>query len=131
MSECTVHSCCILLLRLVCVSTPATLTSNPHPGDPLTKAWLERAAHPVFGLPLLVRHSWATCTPILDQAGCARVRWECEEDPSQDASQQTLSFKRKAAAPATTRHSFFRVRRLHRATASDGFTLAAEDPELY
>lgn len=85
----------------------------------------------MFGLPLLVRHSWATCTPILDQAGCARVRWECEEDPSQDASQQTLSFKRKASAPAAARHSFFRVRRLHRAAASDGFTLAAEEPVLF
>ncbi|KAJ4836862.1 hypothetical protein Tsubulata_030742 [Turnera subulata] len=33
-----------------------------YPGDPETKAWLEKHKHKVFGFPTLVRFSWGTCT---------------------------------------------------------------------
>jgi len=50
-----------------------------YPGDEVTKAWLERNIHPVFGFPNLVRFSWSTTQKIMDEH-CVQVRWGDEGD---------------------------------------------------
>ncbi|KAI3432463.1 hypothetical protein D9Q98_004012 [Chlorella vulgaris] len=103
-----------------------TAFGSGYPGDPDTKRWLEASIDPVFGFPALVRFSWATCKPLLDQHA-APVTFECDADDAPGMGQQLLSFGSKAApaaaaaagaAPASSgagRHSFFRARKLQRA----------------
>jgi ribonuclease H2 subunit A len=87
-----------------------------YPGDKDTKAWLVEHVDKVFGFPSLVRASWSTCTPILDERAVG-VKWECD-DAGGGGQQQTLSFgganKAAAASSGMGRHSFFRARKLQR-----------------
>lgn len=99
---------------------PAALGSG-YPGDPDTKAYLERAIHPVFGYPALVRFSWATTVRALE-SGAAAVGWEDDENAG-DPAQATLAFGgggkaaenkvgRGVATSGAGRASYFRARRL-------------------
>lgn len=45
-----------------------------YPGDPLTKAWMEKNCDPVFGFPTLVRFSWGT-TRLLMEKEAVKVDW--------------------------------------------------------
>ncbi|KAJ4751425.1 Ribonuclease [Rhynchospora pubera] len=55
-----------------------------YPGDPDTKAWLEKNKHPLFGFPTLVRFSWGTCTPYFKD--CTQVLWECDKDEEEGST---------------------------------------------
>ncbi|KAJ1686261.1 hypothetical protein LUZ63_017651 [Rhynchospora breviuscula] len=55
-----------------------------YPGDPDTKAWLEKNKHLLFGFPSLVRFSWGTCTPYFKD--CIQVLWECDKDEEEGST---------------------------------------------
>ena len=97
---------------------PAALGSG-YPGDPDTKAYLERSTHPVFGYTSLVRFSWSTTVRALE-ARAAKVGWE-DDDDGAGAGQATLAFGaggadaklgRGVATSGVGRASYFRARRL-------------------
>ncbi|KAL4439043.1 hypothetical protein ABPG77_006980 [Micractinium sp. CCAP 211/92] len=103
----------------------STQFGSGYPADPDTKRWLESSIDPVFGFPSLVRFSWSTCTPLLEQHAVP-VKFECDADEA--PGQQLLSFGRGtsssgggagppggAASTGTGRHSYFRARKLQRA----------------
>ncbi|XP_011032867.1 PREDICTED: ribonuclease H2 subunit A [Populus euphratica] len=62
-----------------------------YPGDPETKAWLEKHQHPVFGFPTLVRFSWGTCTSY--SKNMVEVVWE--SDKTQEDGSSSSSGKRQ------------------------------------
>ena len=106
---------------------PACPMGSGYPGDPVTKAWLESAVHPVFGFPACVRFSWATVANALAPPKGATVAWE-DDDGVAGAGQGRLGgFARgggragggedkDTGAPSvgTGRPSYFRARRLQR-----------------
>ncbi|CAN8284221.1 unnamed protein product [Cochlearia groenlandica] len=63
-----------------------------YPGDPETKAWLEKHKHSVFGFPSLVRFSWGTCTTHLKNE--VEVAWEADE--SEESTGNGNNSKRQA-----------------------------------
>lgn len=111
--------------------TISTQFGSGYPADPETKRWLEANVDPVFGFPSLVRFSWSTCNPLLENHAVP-VKFECDADDG-GLGQMRLSFGTKAAGNApgaaagvppagvataqssgTGRHSFFRARKLQR-----------------
>ncbi|PSC74097.1 ribonuclease H2 subunit A [Micractinium conductrix] len=108
------------------VESISTHFGSGYPADPDTKKWLEASIDPVFGFPSLVRFSWSTCNPLLDQHGVP-VKFECDaDDDAVPYGQRTLAFggsggggvQPAGSAPASSgagRHSYFRARKLHRA----------------
>ncbi|THU44029.1 hypothetical protein C4D60_Mb02t03060 [Musa balbisiana] len=96
-----------------------------YPGDPETKAWLDRHKHMVFGFPTIVRFSWGTCKPYFKDF--VEVVWESdkmdEDCPNNGRSkhQQKLSdlgftgYKRKSEdieSSGKGRCKFFQARKL-------------------
>ncbi len=102
---------------------PPLPMGSGYPGDPVTKAWLEGSAHPVFGFPACVRFSWATVDTALAPPKGVAVGWE-DDEGAPGAGQARLAFKAGAqaggekdtGAPSvgTGRPSYFRARRLQR-----------------
>eukprot|EP00299_Pterocystis_sp_00344_P004068 c14893_g1_i1.p1 GENE.c14893_g1_i1~~c14893_g1_i1.p1 ORF type:complete len:189 (+),score=43.02 c14893_g1_i1:251-817(+) len=91
-------SICAKVTRDKCVSSwkfPETMfvSSSPlgsgYPGDPDTKAWLEKHLDPVFGFPNIARFSWSTIKTLLDDRGL-KVDWH-EEEETRDPAQLTLT----------------------------------------
>ncbi|KMZ57073.1 Ribonuclease H2 subunit A [Zostera marina] len=58
-----------------------------YPADPVTKAWLKRNKHFVFGFPSLVRFSWGTCSSYLKDG--VEVAWEADEEDADSSSKNT------------------------------------------
>ncbi|PNH02011.1 Ribonuclease H2 subunit A [Tetrabaena socialis] len=92
-----------------------------YPGDAATVAWLKQHLHPVFGFPPLVRHSWETCSRLLEPPEAISMKFEAdaEEGDGGGPAQQRLNFKRaNATGLAETsglgRATFFRLRKLQR-----------------
>jgi len=54
-----------------------------YPGDPSTKAWLNKNIDPVFGYPRLIRFSWATTTKLLEEKG-TKVTWPKEPEEGEE-----------------------------------------------
>ena len=61
-----------------------------YPGDPATKAFLEKNVDPVFGYPTFVRFSWKTCVNNLE--GRVRVQWP--EDTKRDQANLKKMFEK-------------------------------------
>ncbi|KAI7838350.1 hypothetical protein COHA_007918 [Chlorella ohadii] len=98
----------------------STQFGSGYPADPETKKWLEASIDRVFGFPSLVRFSWSTCNPLLEQHA-AVVKFEADADDA--PGQQTLNFGGRAAGGAAGaaaassgagRHSYFRARKMQR-----------------
>jgi ribonuclease H2 subunit A len=98
-----------------------------YPGDPLTKAWLEGAAQPIFGFPACVRFSWATVEAALAPPKGAAVSWEDDEGAPGAGQARLTGFgggggnakpggERDGGGPSvgTGRPPYFRARRLQR-----------------
>ncbi|GMN61041.1 hypothetical protein TIFTF001_030117 [Ficus carica] len=96
-----------------------------YPGDPETKAWLQRHKHSVFGFPTLVRFSWGTCTPYIKEL--VEVLWESDIDEDSSCGKQQLKLsnfgvttsKRKSEEIESTgkgRCKFFQARKLQQLT---------------
>lgn len=45
-----------------------------YPGDPNTKAWLQKNVDKIFGYPNFIRFSWSTTKKLLEEK-CFRVQW--------------------------------------------------------
>ncbi|GFR48536.1 hypothetical protein Agub_g10433 [Astrephomene gubernaculifera] len=93
-----------------------------YPGDPATVAWLKEHVHPVFGFPPLVRHSWETCSRMLESEAVS-VKFEADESgeggESGGPAQQRLNFARPSGAAVVEtsglgRNAYFRLRKLQR-----------------
>ncbi|CAL5227381.1 g10331 [Coccomyxa viridis] len=95
-------------------------TGSGYPGDPETKAWLQKHVDPVFGFPNLVRFSWSTCVRILETSAVP-VQWECEDEAAEMKGQKSLPFGGKAgkaeASSGLGRHAFYRAHKLQRVGA--------------
>ena len=105
---------------------PSRPMGSGYPGDPLTKAWLEAAVHPVFGFPACVRFSWATVETALAPPRAAAVAWEDDEGAPGAGQARLVGFgaaaqgggggERDGDGPSSGvgRPSYFRARRLQR-----------------
>ncbi|XP_020503326.1 ribonuclease H2 subunit A [Labrus bergylta] len=92
-----------------------------YPGDPKTKAWLQKYLDPVFGYPQFVRFSWSTAKILMDNKGVA-VHWDDDEEDGEKAAQRKnnksmLSYFSASAGgntqnPTPQTHRFFTERRL-------------------
>eukprot|EP00038_Savillea_parva_P013152 m.209238 g.209238 ORF g.209238 m.209238 type:complete len:335 (+) comp24500_c0_seq1:35-1039(+) len=85
------------------------IPGSGYPGDPDTKAWLQKVVDPVFGFPGAVRFSWSTTRKLMEEH-CAVVTWEDDEDESDTPS--VLSFFGSKQKAAKLRHKFFQSAKL-------------------
>eukprot|EP00123_Amoebidium_parasiticum_P012562 comp21444_c0_seq1/m.29611 comp21444_c0_seq1/g.29611 ORF comp21444_c0_seq1/g.29611 comp21444_c0_seq1/m.29611 type:complete len:347 (-) comp21444_c0_seq1:477-1517(-) len=76
-----------------------------YPGDPSTKAWLNKTMDPIFGFPSLVRFSWGTAKKLMEEK-CLSVDWG-DEDASDEEEGDGQS-KAAAAASADFMQNFLR-----------------------
>lgn len=104
-----------------CAAALSTQFGSGYPADPQTKRWLEASINRVFGFPSLVRFSWSTCTPLLEQHA-ATITFERDAEDGAGTGQQVLSFGgcalpaggMAAASSGLGRHSYFMARKLQR-----------------
>ncbi|KAH7332421.1 hypothetical protein KP509_20G086300 [Ceratopteris richardii] len=80
-----------------------------YPGDPVTKEWLQKHLHNVFGFPTLVRFSWETCKSIITKNG-VEVHWEAEHE--MDEGKVRYGKTVLMESNAIGRHDFFVKRKL-------------------
>ncbi|PNW69995.1 hypothetical protein CHLRE_17g701350v5 [Chlamydomonas reinhardtii] len=97
-----------------------------YPGDSATTTWLKQHMHPLWGFPRLVRHSWETCSRMLEPPEGVGLKFEADEQGDDKdggaaaaAGQQRLAFARPGGAgmlesSGLGRHTFFRMRKLQR-----------------
>ena len=60
-----------------------------YPSDPITKAWMAKNMHNVFGYPPYIRFSWAPARKAMEE-GCAAVHWADELDEDARINQQNI-----------------------------------------
>jgi len=53
-----------------------------YPGDENCARWIEKASHPFFGFPNIVRFSWGTCREALVKCNAHTIEWQCDEEES-------------------------------------------------
>lgn len=75
-----------------------------YPGDPTTKAFLEKSLDEIFGFPQIVRSSWSTAASIVDKH-CVPVQWE--DDETEESAHQPKSRKRSSLASEKGNQSLF------------------------
>lgn len=75
-----------------------------YPGDDTCVRWVERARHPVFGFPNLVRFSWSTVRESLIKGGAAKVHWDCDEEDDAAATHKMTSFFSSGGQPPPCPH---------------------------
>lgn len=61
-----------------------------YPGDENCANWIQRAYHPVFGFPNIVRFSWGTAREYMTKNDAINLEWECDEEDSQSGALMTM-----------------------------------------
>ena len=61
-----------------------------YPGDENCANWIQRAYHPVFGFPSIVRFSWGTAREYMTKNDAINLEWECDEEDSQSGALMTM-----------------------------------------
>ncbi|KAF8822408.1 putative ribonuclease H1 large subunit [Cardiosporidium cionae] len=60
----------------------STEFGSGYPGDPVTKSYLNKTFHPLFGYPSIVRFSWNTIKDIMEKKEGIKIEWYEEEETS-------------------------------------------------
>jgi len=95
---------------------PSGEIGSGYPSDPITQAWLVDNLQPLFGWPGITRFSWGTLKPLVEN-NMVEVCWEADLEDDVRTNQK-LSFGgvpiQQAASVATSRHSYFKSRKMQR-----------------
>lgn len=85
-----------------------------YPGDENCVKWIEKAVHPFFGFPNIVRFSWGTCREALSKASAHAIEWECDEEESQGGDIKSMfSFNDKSSSKRKRGGYFQRNKMMH------------------
>eukprot|EP01036_Dinobryon_divergens_P023109 gene23109-31426_t len=102
--------------------TASTLSKDfgsGYPSDETCVKWLEKAQHPVFGYPNLVRFSWSTCREALNKGSACKVK-ECDDEENNGGANIKDYFGSSAGvAKKVKRSAYFTSKKLKLVTLDD------------